>query len=118
MSPRIVLSAALSVLALAACATAPATPSNIPSDREVVAYVGDNWDSYQSGLAYLADRRGQSPVLVSVKEVDCRAFGTDAACTLVVTGRFADGAVVSRPMDSHFRRMDDGSIEQLIPVAR
>jgi len=111
-----ILVAGLSVLTVIGCATAPATPSPIPSDREVVAYVTANWDQYDARFAFLSERRGQSPSLVSVTNVDCAADGGDARCTFTVQGRFQDGVVLRRSLDSLFQRQADGSIEKLIPV--
>lgn len=111
------LSAALFILALAGCATAPAEPSPIPSDREVVAFVMATWDHYDARFAFLSDRRGQSSAPLSVTNVECGPDGDDAKCTFVVRGRFGDGVVVTQPMESFFQRQSDGSIEVLIPVA-
>lgn len=89
----------------------------MPTDAEVVAYVTTNWSSYDRRLAFLAGRRGQSPSLVSVTDVECREDDGDAACTFVAEGRFSDGTVLRQPMESAFQRQSDGSIEMLIPVA-
>ncbi|WP_439470293.1 hypothetical protein [Brevundimonas sp.] len=112
------LLAPLSILAAAGCATAPASPSSIPSDREVAAYVQTNWAIYEGQFAFVSERRDQSAVLVSVTNVDCAAVEGDARCTFDVQGRFADGTVLKRPLESRFRRQADGSIEMLIPVVR
>jgi hypothetical protein len=112
------LLASLSVLAAAGCATAPGSPSSIPSDREVAAYVTTNWQNYQGRFAFLSERRGESPTLVSVRNIECAAVNGDAECTFDVQGRFADGTVLKRPLESRFRRQADGSIEMLIPVVR
>ena len=109
--------AALSVLAVVGCATTPTEMSSVPSDREVVAYVTANWDAYDARLAFLSERRGQSPILVSVTNVECAPDGGNAKCTFDVRGRFEDGSVLTRPIESLFQRQDDGSIEMLIPVA-
>ena len=109
--------AAVSVFALAGCATAPNASSALPSNREVVAYVAANWsDSYGPLFAYLNQRPGQPVVLVSVKDVECATDDGDARCSFAVQGRFGDGSILQRPMDSAFRRRADGSIVQLIPV--
>ncbi len=50
------------------------------------------------------------------KNVECVAERGDASCTFIVQGRFRDGVVLRRSLDSLFRRQADGSIEQLIPV--
>ncbi len=116
MALRLLLSAALSILALVGCATAPATPSPIPSDREVIAFVMATWDHYDRRFAYLSERRGQSSNPISVTNVECGPDGEDAKCTFIVKGRFGDGTVVSQPMESFFQRQPDGSIDVLIPV--
>lgn len=108
--------AVLSILALAGCATTPAVPSPIPSDREVVAFVMTTWDHFDARFAYLSDRRGQSSTPISVTNVECGPDEENAKCTLVVRGRFGDGVIVSQPMESLFQRQPDGSIEVLIPV--
>ena len=110
------LVAALSVCALAACATTPTVPSAIPSRKEVVDYVTTNWGYYDARFAFLSERRGQSPVLVSVTDVRCDADSGNANCTFTVQGRFGDGVVLRQPMESLFQRQTDGSIEMLIPV--
>lgn len=112
------LPVAITMLALTGCATGPSVPSPVPSDREVVAYVRANWDAYDARLAFLSGRRGQSPTLVSVSNVECAPDGSDARCTLDVEGRFEDGTVVKRAIESLFQRQTDGSIEMLIPVVR
>ena len=112
------LPAGLSALTLVGCATAPATLSPIPSDREVIAYVTTNWDAYDARFAFLSERRGQSSSPVSVTNVECVADGGDANCTFTVQGRFQDGVVLRRSLDSLFQRQPDGSIEQLIPIIR
>ena len=116
MIRRQLIPAALFILALTSCASAPPASSSVPSDREVVAYVTTTWDHYDQEFAFLSDRQGQSPIVLSVRNVECVPDGDDAKCTFVVRGRFGDGAVVSQPMESFFARRPDGSIEVLIPV--
>lgn len=108
--------AALSALVLSGCATSSPTPSLVPSDREVIAYVTTHWDYYEGRFAFLSDRAGQSPSLLSVTDVECQPDDGDAMCTFTARGRFQDGMILRRSMDSLFQRQDDGSIEMLIPV--
>jgi|JI6StandDraft_1071083.scaffolds.fasta_scaffold663993_1 hypothetical protein len=111
------LSAALSIAALVGCATTSPGPSTVPSDREVVAYVTTNWGYYDARFAFLSERRDQSVALVSVTDVECEADGGNARCNFVAQGRFEDGTILRRSMESRFQRQADGSIEMLIPVA-
>ncbi|HEY0102659.1 MAG TPA: hypothetical protein VGB60_04250 [Brevundimonas sp.] len=108
--------AALSVLALTGCATAPPTPSLLASDREVVAHVRANWSEHVARMAFLSGRRGQTPVLISVSKVECAPTGFNSACTFDVRARFDDGAVLTRSVDSEFQRGADGSIAKVFPV--
>lgn len=107
---------ALAALALASCATAQPGLSTLPSDTEVVTYVTTHWNYYSARFAWLSDRRGASPTLLSVKSVECREAAGHAKCTFLAEGRFEDGKVLRQPMDGAFGRQADGSIEMLIPV--
>lgn len=108
--------ATVSALALAGCATAMPAPATLPSDREVLAHVRENWSEHAARMAFLSGRRGQTPVLISVSNVECAPKGFNSACIFEVRARFDDGAVLTRSVDSEFQRGADGSIAKVIPV--
>ena len=76
-----------------------------------------HWGYYDARFAFLSERRDQSVALVSVTDVECEADGGNARCNFVAQGRFEDGTILRRSMESRFQRQADGSIEMLIPVA-
>ena len=90
MSRSMLLGAGLACIGLASCASAP-DASGLSTDREVVAYVTQNWDGYSARAAYLANRPRAENTLLEVKNVECKPVEDRLACTFTTRVRFADG---------------------------
>ena len=115
MSRSKLLGAGLACLGLASCASAP-DASGLSTDREVVAYVTQNWDGYSARAAYLANRPRAENTLLEVKDVECKPVEDRLACTFTTRVRFADGVEASPTVESAFGREADGSLVRLLQV--
>jgi hypothetical protein len=109
------LCASLVSIGLAGCVSVP-DASAPAKDREVVAYVTQNWDAYSARAAYLAGRPRAGSALLEVEDVQCQAQESRLACTFTTRVRLADGVEAAPTVESIFGREPDGSLVQLIQV--
>jgi hypothetical protein len=109
------LIAGLAGIGLASCASAP-DASGLATDREVIAYVQQNWDGYSARAAYLAGRPQAANTLLNVSDVECRSDDELIACTFTTKVRFADGLEAAPTVEGMFGRETDGSLVRLIQV--
>lgn len=100
----------------AAQAASPERPA-LPDTAEIATFVRDHWADWKGRFAHFASRNGKDAILVRVESAKCTYFSEYLPdCEITITGRFEDGAEMTRTLSAMFDRTTEGRLVEVVAI--